>query len=61
MMGPVSCGGPLGGWGMLKGLLGFVIMGQVLGNAGCRDAMSFKHLLLSCGASSVVGIGVVGF
>jgi len=61
MTGPVNCGGPSGGRGMSKGLLGFVVMGRVLGNAGSRDAMAFKHWLLSCGASRVVGVGVVGF
>jgi len=60
MPGPVDCEGPSGGRGMSKGLLRFVVTGPVLGNAGSGNVM-FRHSLLSCGASSVIGVGVIGF
>jgi len=44
----------------VEGLLGWVIMGRVLGKAGSRDSVASKYLRLSCGDCSVIGVDVVG-
>ncbi len=55
---PVNCGGPSGGRGISKGLLGCVSVGRVLGKAGSRGAMTFEFLRLSGRACSVFGVVV---
>jgi len=52
---PANCLGSSGGRGMSKGLLGWVVVGRVLGKAVSRDAVVFKY----CSRGVVVGVVVV--